>query len=82
MKREDKILLMRKLVFLENFQGTRIKSKTKARSLFTKVREMIEKEEITTMLGVESVIHHCIENIESEEKSLETLANEMSKFVL
>lgn len=81
LKREDKILLSRKLVFLENFQGPRIKSKAKARILFDKVREMINNDEITTMLGVESVIQHCIENMNSREKSPEGLASEMKNFV-
>ena len=82
MKREEKILLQRKLIFLENFQGPRIKSKSKARSLFNKVREMIENDEITTMLGVESTIQYCIEHMESDERTPEGLASEMRNFVL
>ena len=81
MKREDKILLQRKLIFLESFQGPKIKSKEKAKSLFNKVREMIDKDEITTMLGVESTVQYCIENMESD-KSPEVIASEMKNFVI
>ena len=82
MKKEDKILLKRKLIFLESFQGPKIKSKAKARILFNIVREMIENDEITTMLGVESTVQYCIEQMKKGEKTPEEYANEMKNFVI
>jgi hypothetical protein len=81
LKREDINLLKRKLIFLESFHGPKIQSREKSKMLFNKVREMIESNEITTMLGVESTIQYCIERMNDSEESPEVLAEGMKNFV-
>ena len=67
---------------MESFQGPKIKSKERSKVLFNKVREMIENEEITTMLGVESTIQFCIQKMNESEESPEVIAEGMKNFVV
>ena len=52
------------------------------KSVLDKIREMIERDELTTIFGVESMYDYCVKNISESGKELEVCAEEMKNYVV
>ena len=52
------------------------------KSVFNKIRQMIENDHLTTIFGVEAMYDYCARNIDEPGKSLEICAQEMKNYII
>ncbi|MCX2744900.1 hypothetical protein OO013_13540 [Mangrovivirga sp. M17] len=83
MKKEDKQLLLRKCSLIEYGLETKCRDeseKDNVKRIFSKLKELIEKEEITTSLGLEYTANFCFEKSREDESRIEEYAESVKGF--
>ena len=86
MNPEDKVLLIRNLLFFEESKNKLLINQpdklSNSKQVVQKIRTMIEAEEIHNMLGIEVVYDYCMEKAEKEDNpKIDTYASEIKNFM-
>ena len=86
MNKEDKILLIRNLLFFEESKNKLLINQPEklsySKQVVNKIKAMIEAEEIHNMLGIEVVYDYCMEKMEKEDNpQVDIYASEIKNFM-
>ncbi|NMM47097.1 hypothetical protein [Marinigracilibium pacificum] len=83
MKKEDKQLLLRKCSLIEYDLESKCQNeneKENVKRIFSKLKDLIQSEEITTTLGLEYTANFCFEKSREDESKIDEYAESVKGF--